>query len=319
MAVQEIGAGAAVVVSVAGGAAAVGVAAAVIAWRRGLLGIKETAAAIGVTLAGALLLTLLAPTSAPEPQPLAAPLPGLAQRVDALLSQAMAPNSPLACVDAVTGDQVEAACEAVLFGRPESIAAAVSYVAAKVALLSQGREEARADEPALALLQQNLAADRYGIVAHVLATTAGCSAERCDALALVKDPSQIKANLRDGTFDSLVAKHAPGWHAAGERSPGVSDAGDTTPRAAAGTRPGKPVSSRYDFPSAASIPPVSIMVPEEPRGASSREESGGAPKSAPEPRPSPSRPAHPPATGAPIAVPPASPISGAATGAARNQ
>lgn len=310
MAAHEIGAGATMIVSLAGAAAAVGIAVAVVAWRRGLLGIKEFAAAVGVTLAGAVLLTLLAPTSEPEPLPVASPPQGLAQRADALLSQAMAPNSPLACIDAEAGDQVETACEAVLFSRPESIAAAVSYVAAKVALLSQGQVEGRADDPALALLQQNLANDRYGIVAHVLATTAQCSAERCDAFALVKDSSQIKANLRDGTFDRLVAKYAADWPAPGEHSPGVADAGDTAPNAAAGARRGKPVSSRYDFPSAASIPPVSIMVPEVPRGAPSGANPERAPKPVRAPRPSPSRP---------VAAPPASPVPGAATGAARDQ
>ncbi|MEZ5788438.1 MAG: hypothetical protein R3D62_18610 [Xanthobacteraceae bacterium] len=300
---------AAVVFPLAGGAAAVGVAIAIFAWRRGLFSISAFAVLIGVALGGGLLTAFLA--RLPEPKPLSAPpLASFAQRADALLSRAMAPNSPLACIDAVAGDQVEAACEAVLFGRPESIAAAVSYVTAKVALFSQGQAEGRADDPALALLQQNLANDSYGIVAHVLATTAGCSTERCDALALVKDPSQIKANLRDGTFDRLVAKHAASWPEPGEHSPGVSDAGDTSPNTAAGGRRGKPVSSRFDFPSASSIPPVSIMVPENPGTAPSEENPGDTTKPVRVPRPAPSRPA---------AAPPASPVPGAAGGAPRDQ
>lgn len=314
MATHEFGAGAAIFVSLVGGAAAVGIAAAVVAWRRGMLGTKEFAAVAGVTLVGAILLVLLAPSPEQTPLPAVPPPAALAQRADALLAQAIAANSPLACIDAAAGDQVETACEAVLFGRPETIAAAVSFVAAKVALLSQGPAAGKSDDYALWLLRQNLAADRYGIVAHVLATTAACSAERCAAFALVTDPSRIKANLRDGTFDRLVAKHAAAWPAPGERSPAAADAGDRLP-AAAGARPGKPVSSRYDFPSAASIPPVSIMVPEEPRGGAGEGGPATAPKPAPEPRPAAVRP---PAAAAPT-VPPASPLPGAATGSSRDE
>jgi len=317
MAAHEFGAGATIFVSLAGVATAVGVAAAVVVWRRGLIGIKELAAVVGLTLAGAILLILLLPTSEPEPLPAAPPRSpaGLAQRADALLARAIAPNSPLACVDATAGNQVEEACEAVLFGRPETVAAAVSYVTAKVALLSQGRANGSADDPALTLLRQNLAADRYGIVAHVLEATAGCSAERCDVFALVKDSSQIKANLKDSRFDRLVAKYSANWPTPGEHPQGVSDAGDT----AAGARRGKASALHYDFPSAASIPPVSIMVPEEPR----RESNGGntrtAPKSVAKPRVPASRPARAPVSAAPVAVAPASPIPSTATGASRGQ
>lgn len=323
MAAHEFGAGAAILISLTCVAAAVAVAFAVVVWRRGLIGGKEFAAVVGLTLVGAILLTLLLSTSKSEAPQAAAPAltsqAELVQRADALLARAIAPNSPLACIDAAAGDQVEEACEAVLFARPETIAAAVSYVTAKVVLLSQassrGRAEGRADDPALALLQHNLAADRYGIVAHVLEATAGCSAERCDAFALVKDAARIKANLRDSRFDRLVAKHAADWPAPGEHPPGVSDAGNP----AAGRRSAQTPASKLDFPSASSIPPVSIMVPEEPRHGSSGENAGTARKPAAKARVPASRPAQAPAAAAPVAVPPASSTTPAAAGASRDQ
>src|SRR5215475_3959481 len=51
-------------------------------------------------------------------------------RMSELAARALAPGSPLACLDAIAGDAVESACERVLFASPEMTAAAVSYVSA---------------------------------------------------------------------------------------------------------------------------------------------------------------------------------------------
>jgi hypothetical protein len=304
MAAHELGAGlATVILSLVGGAAAVGVAVAIFLWRRGLIGIGGLVLSIGVALAGGAALALLASPftvgpRAAEPVPEASPTV-LAQRADALLARAMAPNSPLACADAVASSQIEEACEGVLFARPETIASAVTYVAAKVALLSealsQKQADAKRDDPALARLRTSLAADRFGIVAHVLEAFHGCSAETCDAFALVPDPSQLKANLRDSRFDRLVAKHAGAWPAPGG---GTSEAGDS-PTGASATKP------KIDFPSAADIPPVSIMVPEEP----SRRSSGGGARRAPKPAAKPRLPARRPAPAAAVPATPAEPAA----------
>ena len=192
----------------------------------------------------------------------------LVRRADELAAQALAPNSPLACLDAPAGLPVESACEALLFGRPETIAAAVSYIAAKLALLSEAASFASVSavrrNATLAMLRRDVEADRFGIVAHVLAVTSACDADHCDAFALVGNAERIKSNLREGTFDQFVARHTTAWPS-GKREPAMSDAaslkGAVTSTA---SRPlvAKPLSPGQDLPSAASIPPVSIMTPE---------------------------------------------------------
>ncbi len=52
------------------------------------------------------------------------------------MRRALAPGSPLACLDGLAGENVEAACEKALFAAPATVAAATSYVAARLALLA---------------------------------------------------------------------------------------------------------------------------------------------------------------------------------------
>ena len=56
-------------------------------------------------------------------------------RAAELAARAVTPGSPLACLDAVAGDAVETACEEAVFASPATVAAAVSYVTARLALL----------------------------------------------------------------------------------------------------------------------------------------------------------------------------------------
>ena len=119
----------------------------------------------------------------------------LVVRAQNLAAQAAMPGSPLACLDAVAGEIVEAACERVLFGAPEGIAAATAYTAARVALLSDGIDYAvrsnASYEGALPGLRRALEADRFGFVAQVLASQYGCSAEHCDAFTLFRDTNRM--------------------------------------------------------------------------------------------------------------------------------
>ncbi len=62
-----------------------------------------------------------------------------------LTLRAIAPGSPLACLDAVANETVEAACEKSLFANPETVAAAVAYVDARLALLADSLEFAARD------------------------------------------------------------------------------------------------------------------------------------------------------------------------------
>ena len=56
----------------------------------------------------------------------------LEMRAEQLSAQALAPGSPLACLDALAGQTIEAACEKAVFAAPASVATAISYVGGTV-------------------------------------------------------------------------------------------------------------------------------------------------------------------------------------------
>jgi hypothetical protein len=194
----------------------------------------------------------------------------LDQRATDLAARAVAPGSSLACLDAVAGEAVETACEKQLFASPESVAAAVSYVSARLALLGDAVDFARRSgaryERGLLAMRLALEADRYGFVAHVLSVRDSCTPLLCDSYVLFKDPDRVQANLRERLFDRYVERYAPEWTAHPQpTAPGVAAAAPGsvfTTASVPPAAPGVPVPSKYDFPSAASIPPVSIMTPE---------------------------------------------------------
>jgi hypothetical protein len=187
----------------------------------------------------------------------------LAQRYAELSAQALAPGSTLACLDGAAGEAVENACERTVFAGPQSTASAAAYMAAQLMLLSDGLAFARKSEPdfaaTLAGLRRSIELDRFGFAAHVLAVRDGCTAERCAAFGLLKDPNVVKANLKAQVFDQYVSRYAAEWTkstpVAEKQPPAVPVASVPEPLAPAKA----PVPSRYEFPSAASIPPVSIM------------------------------------------------------------
>jgi hypothetical protein len=247
----------------------------------------------------------------------------LLTRAQDLARQAALPGSALGCLDAAAGEMVEAACERAVFASPETIAAGAAYTAARIALLSDGVDYAfRANasyESVMPGLRRALEFDRFGFVAQVLVTHYGCTTERCDALVLFRDTTRLSANLSERAFDNHVERHAASWRSG--------------PAAGPASAPGRPVVSSsgaspippgFDVPSSASIPPVSIMVPE-----STPASSGAAPaETAAAPLPPPrrpaaaraARPAPPPALGAPVQlVPPTSPTAGNTGAAPRAQ
>ena len=182
-----------------------------------------------------------------------------------LTAGAIAPGSALSCLDELAGDAVEAACEKAVFASPEAVASAVKYVSAQLALLDEGtayvaRDASYATE--LAPLRTAIELDRFGLVAHVLGDREGCSVESCDALSRLRDSTRVLANLRDHTFDEQVKKYTAIWNAPHPADGVIAAVGP--PVALPGAAAPGTVAPRYDFPSAKSIPPVSIMAPETP-------------------------------------------------------
>lgn len=220
----------------------------------------------------------------------------------------------LSCIDDLAGDSVEAACEKVLFGSPDHIAAAVSYAAARLdrlTVLGEVTTATRSMTPELQALRRAVERDRYGLVAHVLVARDGCTAAICPAYRSLTDRRQVAANIEGHVYDGLVTRYTPTWSGASAAAdPG--SAAPTSPAAAAaaliGGQPSLPTGKPTDaeFPSSASIPPVSIMTPEPATGASTPAPSTTA-TPAPVPRPAAASHAKANAKAAPKAAPRAAP------------
>jgi hypothetical protein len=234
----------------------------------------------------------------------------LLERNSQLSLSATASGSALSCLDGLAGEEIENACEKSVFADPQSAARAVSYISARLSLLADAAATAgRGGSDVLAALaptRRAIELDRFGIAAHVLAVRDGCTVEKCAAFAMLHDASTLKANFKVHAFDAYVARYAAAWgkgEAAPENVPQASAPG-TAPVASAPEplSPSHPLDGRYDFPSSASIPPVSIMnaeppppkEPASPQGAHAATEKTGTTAPVPPKRPQ-SQAASPPA------------------------
>jgi hypothetical protein len=234
--------------------------------------------AVTAGLCGVLTWALLADGAARDR---AAERRALQARAAQLSAQALRPGSPLACLDAAIGDTIESACTKTVFASPNYVAGAISYVAAQLALLSD--MTAYADhggkdiDATLQPLRHALEADPFGILAHILSTRDGCTADKCPPLRFLNDPSHVRTNLIAQTLDRYVDQYREAWAKLPEgpvaELPDAQPVGSIEPNA-----PGKrKVTVNIDFPNADSIPPISIMNPEpngpaEPHGAGSNSE-----------------------------------------------
>jgi hypothetical protein len=229
---------------------------------RALNGLLKLAIAGAVVAGGALAVTVVLHTMAQESKidRDVADRRALVQRNAELNIGAIAPGSALACLDAGAGETVETACEARVFADPQSAARAVAYTAARLALLAEAHATQPSALTAVAATRRAVELDRYGIAAHVLATRDGCTAEQCAAFAWLRDTAALKANLKAQVYDQYVSRYAAAWNKEPEKQVPVAGSASPAPVAAAPEAPtGVPVASKYDFPSSASIPPVSIM------------------------------------------------------------
>jgi hypothetical protein len=199
---------------------------------------------------------------------------------------ALAPGSALACLDGGAGETVENVCEKTVFASAQSTAAAVAYVDARLKLLASAAARDRGLLALLASTRRAVALDRFGVAAHVLAIRDGCTAEKCDAFALVDDASALQANLRAQVYDQYVSRYVASWNAPppapAEKPAAVSALPPPTSvarmtasgqTAVPAVKPGE----HWDFPSAASIPAVSIMgaEPPLPKGAEAQVQAPG--------------------------------------------
>ena len=240
----------------------------------------------------------------------------LVQRAMALAASAQAPGTALGCLEGMAGEQVEIACERAVFATPDTVAAAVTHVATQLGLLADALAAAQASDARydtiIGAARRGLEADRFGIVAHVLLQEDNCSAEQCEILNLLSDANRVRSNLREKPFNALVAKYAPSW-ANARLGPPVADLSRALPSSAPGSQSGVPVSSKYEFPSSSSIPPVNIMGSETSPAppAAGAQATGAAAEAPPVPPRRPANAARPraprAATGAPAAAPPQPP------------
>ncbi len=240
----------------------------------------------------------------------------LETRAAELTQRVLAPGSPLACLDATGGENVETACEKALFAAPATVAAASSYTFARLALLSDMTGHIKAGgnlDSIFPPLRRALETDRFGFVAHTLALRDGCTSNRCGALALFRDPERVRANLSAQTFDRYLDRYLALWGQPGE-TPVAGVAPPSTGTLASSQSPSgqspKKVLVDIDFPSAASIPAISIMNPEpknSPASIAAAEVRAGASG-----RHASCKPANPPPPAAPSAgdtlVPPVEPV-----------
>ncbi len=173
---------------------------------------------------------------------------------------AVAPLPQLSCIDELAGDVVLAACEKVLFGSAESVAAAVAYAASQITLLTSLGDVATANKGGgsdLLALRHAVERDRYGLMAYVLTARDRCTPAACRAFRSLTEPRQIVSNMEDRVYESLIMRYASSWN---------------TPQAAgmvAALPPSMPTGkpTNAEFPTAASTPAVNIMSPEPPLGA----------------------------------------------------
>ena len=131
-----------------------------------------------------------------------------------LTARATLPGSPLPCLDALAGEPVESACEHAVFASPSSLAAAVSYAAARLRLLADGIAYARRLDPGyeanMADLRIAVENDAYGIFAHVLMRD-GCTVEQCAAFDLLRDTTTLKVHMRQRVYATYVGRYIDRW------------------------------------------------------------------------------------------------------------
>jgi len=249
---------------IAAGSAAVLVAICAVAFNGLRTNLARTGVVVlGVVVGAAMIWALL---GSPVAQDHGADRRALELRAQELTTRTLAPGSALACLDAVAGENVDGACEKALFASAATVAAASSYAAARLELLSDMaayvKHGGRDIDGALLPLRHSLETDSYGFVAHALAVRDGCTSQNCKALDLLRDPSRVRANLSGQTLDRYLDRYLTVWALQPDGPAPVADATTQSQPTYQPGGPGPRKTVNIDFPTAASIPAVSIMNPE---------------------------------------------------------
>src|SRR3984957_4688311 len=249
---------------IAAGSAAVLVAICAVAFT----GLRTNAARAGVVALGALVgvAMIWALLVSPVAQDHGADRRALELRAQELTTRTLAPGSALACLDAVAGENVDGACEKALFASAATVAAASSYAAARLELLSDMaayvKHGGRDIDGALVPLRHSLETDAYGFVAHALAVRDGCTSQNCKALDVLRDPGRVRANLNGQTLDRYLDRYLTVWALQPDGPGPVADAATQSQPTYQPGAPGQRKMANTDFPTAASLPAVAIMNPE---------------------------------------------------------
>jgi hypothetical protein len=147
-----------------------------------------------------------------------------------------------------------------VFGSPDTAAAAVSYAAEQVSrVVASGN--ARTLTPEQQILKRSVERDRYGLVAQVISIRDRCIVNDCPLFRVLSETNQIRTNMNERLYDTLVARYSSSWTSASAAAP--SPVASMLPGAPGGLVPtGRP--STVDFATSAAIPPVNIMTPDPP-------------------------------------------------------
>ena len=211
-------------------------------------------------------------------------------RIADLRAQAMTAG-PLACLER-TGDAVQAACGQSLFASPGTISAARVYTTTQFDLLIAAKRYSGPRTPqfddAVVTLQRSLQEDPFGLTADVLTRRESCTEQRCPALALFANPARLADNIRNKIFEANVARYTAAWGAPQPAAPQAAApsaaASAPVPKTAPSGETRAPIPDKYELPSAASIPPVSIMTDEPPQraapGPAAKDRPGAPPQEA---------------------------------------
>ena len=194
-----------------------------------------------------------------------------------LTNQALAPGSALACLETEAGSSIAKACEVGVFATPQALLAAVAFVGERLKLIEAAQALTAGQRDFFAAERRAIERDRFGIAAHVLARTYGCTAEKCAVFALLNDTGTLKADLAAQPFATLVARYEGVWDKpVDERVPvatlpgapaevkaqAAPSAAEALAKAEPSANAPHPLDKKWKLPSADSIPAVSIMTPE---------------------------------------------------------